>query len=977
MRGRRITAAAGAAALAAAGLVAVGVAGAAGAALPAPAEGRLAFASSRQAVIGSGGGDGTERVGAAPSSAAGALVYVDTVDDPAGTVRYDEGDDGGGSGSAAPPAGIAAGTPVPLAADPAADREPDLSPDGAWVAFASDRAGDLDIWVVRVDGTGLRRLTSAVGDERWPSWAPDSDRLAYQGAAPGAAADIFTARRTGGVPRRLTDSPADEGQPAWASRAQTRRIAYRTTRYGPPEVVTVPESGGPETRQTPAGWDAAEPAWTPDDAALAFTTHRTDPAGDIYRHPRDSRASVLPPTAALADAARPGQPERHPDYSADDGGALLRWEATADAGDDGGPDLWDMRADGTGPAPLTADRDHAELAPAYAPDGRRLAYAVGPETGAPGAGTPARRSIAVAAADGRGARILLSPPAGAWYDDPTWSPDGRFLAFARERPDGAAAEVVVARVADGAVRAATVDACPGTTRDLQPAWSPDGARLAFVREVVGGGTPAPGCAGPHGGHVVTVGVGVGAGDAVTLADYRDLTLAPGHDCACTAPDERAPAWSPDGGRLAFTEGGRLLLMDADGTGAAVRLADPVPRVSDPAWSPDGTRIAFGGRRLTDAPATFGDSRIWTVPVAAGPAVTGYDEDEPDEAEDFQPAYQPVADLRLTLRAEPAEVALGGTATLVAAVANLGPGAARGVAVDLTLPPGLVVLDAGPCAVLPRPRCPLGDLAGRSAAERRIRVRGADGGVHQVVARVGAASADPRPDDDTATATVSVGPAAAGAEDLSLSAAADPAVAYLGGGDVALRFTVHSGFPEPVAAVLRPGLPLPVVAAPAGCGDGLRSCDLGTLAPGETRTLTFTLRPDRAGDSTAVGVAAADLPEGDLDDNQAAVPLRVLVPRLTPSPAIGPPGFVTEVVGEDFPPGAAVRLRWARGVTPTMDPVVVGADGTFRAPMLVLRRDQVGPRPLVADPAAGPAFRAVRAAFLVRPRPLGPPEFVFR
>ena len=51
------------------------------------------------------------------------------------------------------------------------------SPDGRWIAFASDADGDFDIYVVRTDGSGYRKLTdNAVGDDS-PSWSPDGTRL--------------------------------------------------------------------------------------------------------------------------------------------------------------------------------------------------------------------------------------------------------------------------------------------------------------------------------------------------------------------------------------------------------------------------------------------------------------------------------------------------------------------------------------------------------------------------------------------------------------------------------------------------------------------------------------------------------------------------------------------------------------------------------------------------------------------------------
>jgi WD40 repeat protein len=73
------------------------------------------------------------------------------------------------------------GSLVPLAADPAPDRNPAWSPDGRWIAFVSERDGSRGaIWVVGWDGSHLNRVTSMfqAGD---PAWSPDGKLLAFAG----------------------------------------------------------------------------------------------------------------------------------------------------------------------------------------------------------------------------------------------------------------------------------------------------------------------------------------------------------------------------------------------------------------------------------------------------------------------------------------------------------------------------------------------------------------------------------------------------------------------------------------------------------------------------------------------------------------------------------------------------------------------------------------------------------------------------
>ena len=56
---------------------------------------------------------------------------------------------------------------------------PRWGPDGNRIVFASNRAGNSDIYIVSVDGTGLQRLVGNAAEDGDPSWSPDGSRIVF------------------------------------------------------------------------------------------------------------------------------------------------------------------------------------------------------------------------------------------------------------------------------------------------------------------------------------------------------------------------------------------------------------------------------------------------------------------------------------------------------------------------------------------------------------------------------------------------------------------------------------------------------------------------------------------------------------------------------------------------------------------------------------------------------------------------------
>jgi TolB protein len=154
---------------------------------------------------------------------------------------------------------------------PGGSHSPAVSPDGTKVAFISPRGGSSpDLYVVNLDGSGLKRLTTNDDDESSPAWSPDGRTLLYSGRHKGNSY-LFTVPSDGtGTPGRLkVVGVYNATEPDWSPDGKT--IVF-TTQRGGFEICTVPAGGGTSTSIC-AGED---PSWAPNSRTVVFVNRKGD-----------------------------------------------------------------------------------------------------------------------------------------------------------------------------------------------------------------------------------------------------------------------------------------------------------------------------------------------------------------------------------------------------------------------------------------------------------------------------------------------------------------------------------------------------------------------------------------------------------------------------------------------------------------------------------------------------------------------------
>ena len=240
-------------------------------------------------------------------------------------------------------------------------------------------------------------------------------------------------------------------------------------------------------------------------------------------------------------------------------------------------EIYVMDNDGENPRRLT-NNPNKDVNPSWSPDGKRIVFRSNRDRHF--INGILTYEIYVMNADGQNQQNLTNNPGNDL--SPSWSPDGKRIAFAsfRRDEDGNLPhfDIYVMGI-DGQNQQRLTN---NPNDDQYPSWSPDGKRIVFASQ--------------REEHF--------RGDFGITGEIYVMDDDGGNQQRLTnnRKNDWEPSWSPDGERIAFAsdrkgdlENFEIYVMDADG-GNQQRLTNNRSDDNSPSWSPDGERIAFSSRR---------------------------------------------------------------------------------------------------------------------------------------------------------------------------------------------------------------------------------------------------------------------------------------------------------------------------------------------------------------------------------------------
>jgi len=458
-----------------------------------------------------------------------------------------------------------------LVSHPATESRPMYSPDGTRIAFMSNRAGSMDIWLLTLATGDVRQVTFDDGGEQLDGWSRDGNWIYFSTSAHDVAGntDVYRIRASGGTPMPVSadryaaefmSAPSPDGSvTAVVARGMAQSQWWRKghSHLDESELWLVRGDGARAptyeqvlTRDAKQQW----PMWSGDGSTLFYVSDQGG-AQNLWAKPiRGGEARRL---TSFTDG-------RVLFPAIDPQGREIVFER------DFGIWRYDVAANRAQQVPITLRGASASAADQHlvittgfqqmslSPDGRKLAFL-------------ARGEVFVARADSGGdaLRVTRTPSAEA---ELTWAPDSRRIAYASNR-DGAWHLYVY-----DLVKNEETQLTRGEKSDVNPRWSPDGTQLAFLRDA----------------RELRV---------ADVASHNERLVATSVFGRPPFLSERPIVWSPDGRYLAYLGAGTKLMVNAYVVAAAGGTPTQVSWLSNTrantlSWSADGTYLIMdSGMRL--------------------------------------------------------------------------------------------------------------------------------------------------------------------------------------------------------------------------------------------------------------------------------------------------------------------------------------------------------------------------------------------
>ncbi len=149
------------------------------------------------------------------------------------------------------------------------------------IAFASDRTGVMQIFLMNTDGSQQRQITNERDGACQPNWSPDGQRLVFTSPCPIRADTypnsniyIINADGTGKMP--LPGSPEGDYDPAWSPNG--KRIAFTSLRTGKPAIFVIDLDTQVVQELSRSRFADKQPAWSPNGMQIAYVRTRTNSA---------------------------------------------------------------------------------------------------------------------------------------------------------------------------------------------------------------------------------------------------------------------------------------------------------------------------------------------------------------------------------------------------------------------------------------------------------------------------------------------------------------------------------------------------------------------------------------------------------------------------------------------------------------------------------------------------------------------------